>query len=327
MIFAGVLSAGLVGLGALTWQNLALGGSVDWSKINKRQMVYLSDLEYDSANSRAEVKAITKYKNWRGDKISLMVDGNWKEFSKGLFAHAESVLEYDLSKLQFDYLEGYFGIDFRAGDGDGVIFSVEVLPAGQNQFQTVATSPRPVNWKNTEYHKIDIRGVQRLRLRAGVRGNNNNDWAVYAGAKLTKASYTGKNVDVQTIAEYDQSLAAAGSTKAAAETQTMAVLKRELVRRIGYDDLQEMAAVNEHQEAALNWLLSDINNLRDYLVGGEVEGSYGKSLEWLGKLLAKHQADLANQQTTALGVKKRRFVPHYDAICRPVSCAGSLFLG
>lgn len=306
MVFAGVLSAGLVGLGFATWHNLAQGEELNWHQINQRQMVFLSDLAFDAERSHAAIGSVYRNKNHLNKKISLSINDEWRKFAKGLYAHAESVIEYDISKLRFDYLEGYFGIDFEVGasDGDGVIFEVETLLDGESNFKNVFTSPQAIKWNNPGYYKIDIRNAQKLKLIAKAGRDNRNDRAVYADIKLTKASYNGKNIDLNKISEYDNELLSTGSAQLAASNHQMSVLKRELVRRIGYDNLQELAAISDTHGKALTWLISNEKNLRDYLLNGYIEGSYERSLDWLGKILTKHQNDLSNQQLTKKGLLK-----------------------
>ena len=91
---------------------------------------YLSDIQYRS-DSSVGWGAITYDKNLdsskNGGMINLIVDGQKKQFFKGISAHATSTLIYDITNYNYDYFTAYIGEDESRGNtGDGVKFKIYI---------------------------------------------------------------------------------------------------------------------------------------------------------------------------------------------------------
>ena len=90
--------------------------------------VYLSDLNWTFAESSwKDNRALKKDENESGGLISLIVNKEKTYFLKGVFAHAQSTVIYDLTNLNYDTFETYAGVDSsRDANGNGVKFYVYV---------------------------------------------------------------------------------------------------------------------------------------------------------------------------------------------------------
>lgn len=91
----------------------------------ENQVLYLSDIPY----SKGEVEwgNIALDKTQSNTPLTLMSNGAATVFEKGIWAHATSTIEFDISKYSsnFDYFTTYYGLNTTANNvGNGVKFYV-----------------------------------------------------------------------------------------------------------------------------------------------------------------------------------------------------------
>lgn len=149
--------------------------------------IYLSDIDYDS-KSYAWGGGIKKDINHNGGKIRLKVDGKITEFNKGMAAHAESMLLYDVSKYSHEYtrLSMYMGVDYsQNGKGDGVNFNILTSRDGI-KWETVKLVNGVKASSDSVYVNLNIKGIKYLKLYADKNGNVHNDHVVYGDLKISK---------------------------------------------------------------------------------------------------------------------------------------------
>ncbi|WP_368408264.1 NPCBM/NEW2 domain-containing protein, partial [uncultured Duncaniella sp.] len=118
--------------------------------------------------------------------------GSTTIIKKGIWAHATSTLEYDISSYKdYAYFTTYYGINTTSGNkGNGVKFYIYTSEDGKNW--TLCTEENPTAIKssnNAVYVKIDIRDANYIRLYANDNGSNASDHAVWGDAKLVKEGY------------------------------------------------------------------------------------------------------------------------------------------
>ncbi len=269
---------------------------------------YLSDIQYRS-DSSVGWGAITYDKNLdsskNGGMINLIVDGQKKQFFKGISAHATSTLIYDITNYNYDYFTAYIGVDESRGNtGDGVKFTIYISVDGENWTTKKAeTAPLKGN-TNAEFVKIDIKGAKYLKLYADKNRNNTADHAVYADAKLIKEGYDENAIAapfIKTVAEYDEMLKKYEGQEITGEYEKI-LLQRELVNNAGYDILQFTANYKNAYKETLEWLMNDLDNLRMYVLGGYPDGkNYMKSIIILSNLRANYANDFTIQEPTKYG--------------------------
>ncbi len=272
------------------------------------EIIYLSDIPYIKEQSNVGWGSITIDQNVeKNDMISLIVDGKKKYFLKGIGAHATSNVVFDISNYNFDYFSTYYGVDSGRGNtSDGVKIHFYTSVDGENWELETLASP-PVNRADTEagYVEIDIKGKKYIKLFCRQHGSATGDHCVYGGAKLYKEGYKEENktVDfIKTVEEYDNIL-----NKLSLEDQLnkkeLTLLQRELVSRVGYDLLQNIATLDKDYEDTLRWLMTDLENLKLYILGGAPTGSYTNSLKVLTSLHKNYKNDFNNNTTSKYGNK------------------------
>ncbi len=271
----------------------------------EEKLCYLSDIPYTS-DSSAGWGAITYDKNLDSSKnngmISLIIDGEKKQFYKGITAHATSTVIYDITNYNYDYFTAYIGVDeSRGNNGDGVKFTIYTSVDGENwTIKKEETAPLKGN-TNAEFVKIDIKGAKYLKLYANQNRNNTADHAVYADAKLIKEGYDENAIAapfIKTVEEYDEMLKKYEGQEIAGEYEKI-LLQRELVNNAGYDILQFTANYKNAYKETLEWLMTDLDNLRLYVLGGYPDGkNYMKSIIILSNLRANYANDFTIQEKT-----------------------------
>ena len=140
---------------------------------------YLSDLNWKSA--RTDYNTVRKDKASTNVNIRLLVNGENKEFKKGIGTHANSEIVYDLEGGKYKYFETYVGVDRNIPEQDksSVIFKIyadgkEVYNSGVMKYNTEA-----------KFVRIPVDGVKELKLVANNANNgNSSDHADFADAKL-----------------------------------------------------------------------------------------------------------------------------------------------
>lgn len=259
--------------------------------------LYLSDIAYD-ASSAAPYGGIKVNKNVNGDLIALLVNGEKVTFQKGLGAHATSNIIYDVEAYTQEYpiLDTYMGVDAcQSGKGE-VKFTI--YGSNDKSKWDVLYAPDSVTSGNEAIHAhIDVSAYKYIKLHANQWGVDYNDHAVYGGLKLVSKDYDASGAvyqGIKTLEEYDAEL-----SKNTAEynytNNKKTVLKRELVRRIGYQNLQNAYLENkEDMDSMLNWLFNDTDALELFIEAGDYFSGNGyKAITTLNALYATYKDDMS----------------------------------
>ncbi len=277
-------------------------------KDENEKFSYLSDLSYESG-STVGWGSITFDRNLDSSKnngmITLMVNGQKKSFYKGISAHANSQVIFDVS--QYDYFSTYYGVDEGRGNvGTAVWFKFCTMAEGQDYWSQEGSNSSDKKG-NTEagFVTIDVRGKKYLKLEAYGRRGIDSAHACYGDAKVWKEGYEpgeATTVDfIKTVAEYDKILKRYEGQEITGEYEKV-LLQREFVNNAGYDLLQFLATYKNAYKETLQWLMNDLDNLRLYVLGGYPDGkNYKKSIMILSDLRAKYGNDFIKQEPTKYG--------------------------
>lgn len=276
------------------------------------QMIYLSDLEYDTGKTSVGYAQVTYDQNletrYNNGLIALNVNGAKKMFIKGVVAHANSTVVYNLTDLQdFDFFTAYVGNDAsREANGDGVRFTFSTSIDGETWEDKTPDNVRGIIFKGESDAvkvKIDLSGSRYLRLRANGVNNITADHSTYADAKLIKADYI-ENDDIvdfiKPVSDYDAILKNTALENQLADNE-LTLLQRQFVSSMSYDILQTYATYSADYRATLDWILHDLTALRYYVTGGAPTGNYINSLKVLVQLYIQYQEDLNDESVTELG--------------------------
>ncbi len=277
---------------------------------------YLSDIPYMETSHAASGHIIKTDRNDSDKLITLKKGEGSKTYIKGVSAWATSELVYDLSQFNYDYFCSDLGVDISEQNNyynTGVKFIIYTSD-DNNSWNKEYESGTLTAYDDSVEVKINIKGKKYLKL---VADNNSPNWwaewydeAVYADARLLKDGYKEEDenstVDfVKTVEEYDKVIKEhAQKGEEITGDYELALLQRELVKNAGYDILQYFARCNNDYKETLEWLMTDLNNMKLYVLGGEPDGNYISSLQALTKLYKAHKDDLDIKETTDHGTVK-----------------------
>ena len=288
----------------------------------KEGSIYLSNIDYITEQSSVGWGAIQKDKNVDKGTIQLQIDGNVKPFLKGLGAHADSTLVFDISKYSNEYtrFSAYLGVDYsKKGLGNGVKFTISTSIDGKT-WTILKQTDVITGGNNALYVDINIKNSKYLKLYANKNGNNTSDHAIYANARLLKTDYNSTRevyTGFKTLADYDKEISAK-SADYNYEYNKKIILEREFVNRVGYEIIQASALNSTKIENALNWLLEDEQALQLFIEAGTLtHGSSMKTLQALGDLYTEYKDELGNTGKTL--VYKKMLLATAVAYCKEIS--------
>ena len=273
--------------------------------------IFLSDLPYIKEMSNTSWGSIKINQNIDGGKITLNVDGEALQFDKGMGAHANSNLVYDVSNYSDTYsrFTTYVGVDRSQWDkGNGIRVTVFASNDGKTWTELAKTDVLKGN-KNATFIDVDIKGFKYLKLTADDNGANGNDHAVYGSPRIMKAYYDISSeylAGVKKVEYYDQLIKSKYNINSpiTGEYEKL-LLQRTFVNRAGFNTLQSVAKMGKKYEDTINWLINDDNALKLYVTGGEIEGggSYATSMKALADIYEKHKSDFSDSINGELYLK------------------------
>ena len=269
------------------------------------QCIYLSDLPYDTGNVGWGTVGLDK--NSANNKpLALRVNGSTVTFKKGIFAHANSMMVYDISEYadSYDYLSVYYGIDVSSnpnGTGDGAKFYIYTSNDGVDWVLRTSENPDAMEGNlNAGYAKIPLDGCSYIKLVTDSIASNASDHTEWSDAKLIREGYT-DNV-TRTVEELDAEIKASYTGGPVPESLQLKLLQRNLIASVGQYGLKDFIAAADYNYDTLEWFLNDEEALRLWTMGGTPNGTYMKSLQVLSDLYHTYKDDLADD-TVLNGVR------------------------
>lgn len=266
------------------------------------EYIYLSDIPYVKGQSRTGWGSIHINETDNGGNFSIKIEGAFYSFEKGIWAHASSVVVYDITNYQnYDYFTTYTAVNSTSGDkGNGVKFYIYTSEDGKNWDLKTDSNPSAVkSSNNANFVKISIKDVKFLKLVANDNNANGNDHSVYVDAKLIKETYKEPGEDlVPSTSELDKKIKKEYANASLSNSEyELTLLKREFINKVGNYALKRFLSESEINKQTYTWLTSDVNNLRLYVLGGTPEGgSYYNSLNVLSKLYEEYSSDFENSE-------------------------------
>ncbi len=263
------------------------------------KVLYLSDIPYLSAKIGWGTIGLDKTSS--NGALSVRLNGSTTTIKKGIWAHATSTVDYDISEYKdYDYFTTYYGLNTTAGgNGNGVKFYIYTSADGKTWNLKTSENPTALKGNNNAVKvTIDIRDANFIRLYANDNGSNASDHAVWADAKLIKEGYN-ENV-TRTVAELDAEIKSKYTGGPVQDDIKLTLLQRDLINRVGQYNLRNFIDANEKNKETLEWFLNNEEALRLWTVGGRPLGSYMRALEVLSTVYQAHKADLTDE-TAALG--------------------------
>ncbi|MDE5539139.1 MAG: NPCBM/NEW2 domain-containing protein, partial [Bacilli bacterium] len=271
---------------------------INVAKAEDEDCIYLSDIDYIANQSSTQWGSILKDATSANSKISVKVEGAYYTFDKGMWAHATSTLVYDISTIstKYKYFTTFIGLNATAASSsNGVKYYIYTSVDGKKWDLQTPENPKVFQaGANAELVKINITGAKYLKLYADNNGNNGNDHSVYADAKFTN-NESASNV-VLSVEEYDELLKKYSSSDFTNKEYELLLYQRTLVNNVGQYALTRFVTENNDNKIAFDWLFNNVENLREYIMGGTPDGgSYYNSLNVLSKLYKNYKTDLDNK--------------------------------
>ncbi len=192
--------------------------------IDLRKVVWLSDLEWESATIGWDAVQVQKDSAVEGTPIRLVdADGNVVTFEKGIGTHATSVITYNIADKGFTTFTGYTGMDYAKYNGGYNGATFQILADDDLLFDSGAM----LNTDPMKAFSVDVANVGTLVIKVLEGENNWSDHADWADAKFLVdfPEYTGPepvdktalNKAVHEAGDYVQEDYTAESWKAFAE--------------------------------------------------------------------------------------------------------------
>ena len=272
---------------------------IDYHVNNEKNVVYLSDIDYIKEFSFAGWDEIRYDQINDGSKISLKIENGAFSFNKGIWAHADSQIAYDLSNYNYKYLTAFVGLNTTSTRGDGVKFSIATSADGKD-WNTPKYEEVKLPQDNASFVRIDISDAKFVILSASKLGNNASDHAVYADAKLTNDE--GMSYVVNSVDEYNEIIKSQYNGQSSLKNELeLNILKKEFVQNIGQFTISSFYNESQDNKEVIDWLLNNPDALRYYILGGKPEGSYYNSLVQLSRLYRNYKGDFFNTGVTEYG--------------------------
>ncbi len=295
--------------------NLSFATEGEAEETETQEFIYLSDYSPMTGkdksgidNTKVGYGSLHLNRTDSGAQFSIRIEDGVYSFQKGIWAHAGSIVTYDLTNYQqYDYFTTYMGVNTSSGNnGNGVTFKIFTSKDGANwELKTDANPPTIKSGNNAIPVKIPIKGEKYLRLVANDNGKNGNDHSVYVDPKLIKETYVEPGKDlVPSITDLDTKIKEFASSNADLSTNSeykLTLLKRELISRVGEYGLRRFLLASDINKETFEWLTGDVKVLEYFILGGEPEGGYYNTLTQLTRLYEKHKDDFEITETTKYG--------------------------
>ncbi len=266
------------------------------------EVVFLSDIPYSKVQVGWGNIALDKTSD--NTALTMLLNGSTTLIKKGIWAHATSTVEYDISNYKdYAYFTVYYGLNTTSGNkGNGVKFYIYTSEDGVTWTLRTEENPTALKSSNNAVHvKIDIRDANYIRLYANDNGSNASDHAVWGDAKLVKEDYN-DNV-MMTVEEFDEIIREAYSSGPVKDSLKLPLLQRDFIKRVGQYQLRVFLEEDPKNRETLEWFLNNEEALRLWTIGGTPNGTYLRALEVLSNVYHAHKEDLENENLTPNGNK------------------------
>jgi len=262
--------------------------------------LYLSDIDYMSNQSYTEWDKIRYDEVNGGGKITLKIENNAFTFEKGIWAHANSQVTYDISNYNYRYFTAFVGLNTTSTRGDGVRFYIYTSEDGKTWGEAKFNETKLPGQEATRV-EIELGNANYIRLVADQLQNNASDHVVYADAKLVND--LSENSAFKSLEEYDEIIKSQyhGQSDLTDEIE-FNLLKRQLVSNVGQFTINSFYNESEDNKIAIDFLMSNQKALKYYILGGKPAGNnYYKSLTQYSRLYRNYKNDFNNTTVTKYG--------------------------
>ncbi len=265
-----------------------------------KDYIYLSDLNYITENNWSyngwSGHEIQKDKNQDGGVLSLIINGEKRLFAKGLGIHAKGQATFDISEYstQFPRFIAKLGVDAARGANGSIWFKITASRDGKTWDILLDKTDVMTGLSEALEVDVDITGYKYLCIYVDPNGSNAADHGTIADARLVtkdfKLSDTGNYTKIQKLDYYDNILGA-NSSEDNYNNNYRLILERELVKKLGYWNIQYITDLDPEISETLDWVLSDNRILEEVIEVGEISNTT-KFLTVISDIYHKYQSEL-----------------------------------
>ncbi len=273
-----------------------LAANIDLTK----NYLYLSDLNYITENNWSYNgwggHEIQKDKNQDGGILSLIINGEKRLFAKGLGVHAKGQVTFDISEYstQFPRFIAKLGIDAARGSNGSIWFRITASKDGKTWDRLIDKTDVMTGVTEALEVDLDVSGYKYLCIYVDPNGSNAADHGTIADARLVTKDFTlsdtGNYTKIQKLDYYDNILNANNSEDNYKNNYRL-ILERELVKKLGYWNIQYITDIDFKIGETLDWILSDNRRIEEVIEVGEIADT-PKFLTVISDVYHKYQNEL-----------------------------------
>lgn len=191
--------------------------------VNMEDYNYLSNFDWQFTQNSYTAPVKDRSISWKTLRLTDE-SGNEVSYEKGIGAHSNSTIVYDLTDKNADYFTSFVGVDRQMhGSVGSVIF--EVYVDGEKKFESGLMNSRD----SQKFIEIDTNGAEELKLVVTDGGNGNgSDHATWGDAKFHYANSERVNkYDLEKAIEVAKALNTEGYTEESVQAFELSILKAE----------------------------------------------------------------------------------------------------
>jgi hypothetical protein len=276
-----------------------LAANIDLTK----DYLYLSDLNYITENNWSYNgwggHEIQKDKNQDGGVLSLIINGEKRLFAKGIGLHAKGQVTFDISEYstQFPRFIAKLGVDASRGTNGSIWFRITASKDGITWDRLIDKTNVMTGISEALEVDLDITGYKYLCIYVDPNGSNAADHGTIADARFVTKDFklddTGNYTNIQKLDYYDNILSVNNSEDNYNNNYRL-ILERELVRKLGYWNIQYTTDVNPEISETLDWILSSNRIIEEIIEVGEIS-NITKFLTVISEIYHKYQNELKTE--------------------------------
>ena len=273
-----------------------LAANIDLTK----DYLYLSDLNYITENNWSYNgwggHEIQKDKNQDGGVLSLIINGEKRLFAKGLGVHAKGQVTFDISEYstQFSRFIAKLGVDAARGTNGSIWFRITASKDGTTWDRLIDKTNVMTGESEALEVDLDVTGYQYLCIYVDPNGSNAADHGTIADARLVTKDFTlsdtGNYTKIQKLDYYDNILGT-NNFEDNYNNNYRLILERELVRKLGYWNIQYITDFDTEISETLDWILSNNRIIEEVIEVGEISNTT-KFLTVISDIYHKYQNEL-----------------------------------
>ena len=273
-----------------------LAANIDLTK----DYLYLSDLNYITENNWSYNgwggHEIQKDKNQDGGVLSLIINGEKRLFAKGLGVHAKGQVTFDISEYstQFPRFIAKLGVDAARGTNGSIWFRITASKDGTTWDRLIDKTNVMTGESEALEVDLDVTGYQYLCIYVDPNGSNAADHGTIADARLVTKDFTlsdtGNYTKIQKLDYYDNILGT-NNFEDNYNNNYRLILERELVRKLGYWNIQYITDLDINVSETLDWILSNNRIIEEVIEVGEISNTT-KFLTVISDIYHKYQNEL-----------------------------------